>query len=113
VGLIGVGFIGQQQDQQKLAAPMPGDIYVVKMAQFAPDYQQTAYPYGILKINSIDSDNVHFVIATNTYGNMKSARKSLSADGQKGDFYSSEQLQADITTLKTRYELGAIKEINR
>lgn len=112
-GLLTLGFISKEQEQKDLAAPMPGDVYIIKMASFVPDYQQTTYPYGVLKISSVEGSKVHFLIGKQAYGNMKSARKSLSSDGKNSDFYSDESLDADLATLKAQYESGAIKDIRR
>jgi hypothetical protein len=113
IGLVVLGMFGQKETQEELSTPMTGDVYVVKMLDFIPNYQQKTYPYGVLKISSIEGQNVHFVIANNTYGNMKSVHKSLNSDGKKSDFYSSEHIEADIASLKARYDSGAIKEVNR
>lgn len=113
IGLLVLGFMGKQKEQEELAAPKPGDIYIVKMAEFEPGYQQTTFPYGVLKISAVDADNIHFIIAKHAYGNMKSARKALSSDGSHSDFYSDQTLDTTLAALKTHYETGAIKQIER
>lgn len=112
-GLLVLGFLGKQQEQQKLAAPMPGDIYIVKIAEFEPSFNQPTFPYSLFKISSVEGQNVHFVYAKRVFGNIKSVRKSLSDDGAKSDFYAPEQHRVDLATLKRRYDAGAIKEIKR
>ncbi len=116
VALIGLAYLvysENQEDHAFAAAPQAGDIYTVKIAEFVRDGSPSNYPYGIFKVTKVDGDKVSFIVASNTYGNLKSVRKSLSSDGKKADFYSELQIESDLATLKTKLDSGAISNIDR
>jgi hypothetical protein len=116
VALIGLAYLvysEKQEDQAFVAAPQAGDIYTVKIAEFVRDGSPNNYPYGIFKVTKVDGDKVSFIVASNTYGDLKSVRKSLSSDGKKADFYSDFQIESDLTTLKAKLDTGAINNIDR
>lgn len=113
IGLMYLGYTSNQEKQAFVAAPQAGDIYTVKIAAFVPDGSPSNYPYGIFKVIKVDGDKVSFVVASNTYGDLKSVRKSLSDDGRKADFYSDFQIESDLSALKTKLDTGAINDIDR
>ena len=113
IGLVYLVYSSKQEDQAFVAAPQAGDIYTVKIADFIPDGSSSDYPYGVLKVLTVNGDNVSFVVAASTYGNLKSVRKSLSSDGKKADFYSDLHIQSDKATLKNKLDAGVIHDIDR
>lgn len=112
-GLAYMVYLENQEDQAFVAAPQAGDIYTVKIAEFVRDGSPNNYPYGIFKVTKVDGDKVSFVVASNTYGDLKSVRKSLSDDGKKADFYSDFQIESDKATLKAKLDSSAIQNIDR
>lgn len=113
VGFAYLVYTSKQEDQAFVAAPQAGDIYTVKIAEFVTDGSPKNYPYGIFKITKVDGEKVSFVVASNTYGDLKSVRKSLSSDGTKADFYSDFHIESDLATLKAKLDAGAINDIDR
>ncbi len=95
LALIGFAYLvysSKQEDQAFVAAPQAGDIYTVKIAEFVSDGSPNNYPYGIFKVTKVDGEKVSFVVASNTYGDLKSVRKSLSSDGKKQIFIATSTL---------------------
>ena len=116
LGLVGLAYLvytSKQEDQAFVAAPQAGDIYTVKIAEFVADGSPSNYPYGIFKVTKVDGDKVSFIVASNTYGDLKSVRKSLSSDGKNADFYSDFQIESDKAALKAKLDSGAINDIDR
>lgn len=113
VGSAYLVYTSKQEDQAFVAAPQAGDIYTVKIAEFVADGSPSNYPYGIFKVTKVDGDKVSFIVASNTYGDLKSVRKSLSSDGTKADFYSDFQIESDKAALKAKLDSGAINDIDR
>lgn len=113
VGFAYLVYTSKQEDQAFVSAPQAGDIYTVKIAEFVRDGSPSNYPYGIFKVTKVDGDKVSFVVASNTYGDLKSVRKSLSSDGKKADFYSDFHIESDTAALKAKLDSGAINDIDR
>ena len=113
IGFVYLVYSSKQEDQAFVAAPQAGDIYTVKIADFVADGSPSNYPYGIFKVTKVEGDKVSFVVASNTYGDLKSVRKSLSSDGKKADFYSDFHIESDKAALKAKLDTGAINDIDR
>lgn len=113
VGFAYLVYTSKQENQAFVAAPQAGDIYTVKIADFVADGSPSNYPYGIFKVTKVEGNKVSFIVASNTYGDLKSVRKSLSSDGKKADFYSDFQIESDTAALKAKLDSGAINDIDR
>ena len=46
-----------------------------------------SYPYGLLRVEAINGDDVALNLASAQFGNVKSANKALHRDGKKSDFF--------------------------
>lgn len=113
--VIGVGYsiFDKKQSAAYAAAPAIGDVYTVKIKAFMPEDDTDAYPYGVMKVDAVDGSKVVLNIASSRYGNSKSVRKSLSADGKKASFYSGETIEVSQTAIAGLVESGGITHIDR
>jgi hypothetical protein len=117
VVLLAVGFAyslyAKEQNAGFAKAPQVGDVYTVKLKAFIPSYSQNAYPYSVMKIESVQNGQVTFNLSNATYGNHKSVRKSLRADGANADFYSGETIDVAVDQLARLVESDDISDIER
>lgn len=113
IGLTYLVYAENKEDHAFVAAPQAGDVYTVKIAEFMRDGSPSNYPYGILKVAKVEGEKVSFIVASNTYGNLKSVRKSLSSEGNTSNFYSDVSIEFDVTGLKAKLDSGAIQNIDR
>jgi hypothetical protein len=93
--------------------PQVGDVYTVKLQEFFSNDSDKSFPYGVMKITSVQNDDITLNIASARYGNAKSVRKSLSKDGGNPSFYSGETIQVKIPKLVELVQSGGITDINR
>ena len=117
VVLLAVGFAyslyAKEQNAGFAKAPQVGDVYTVKLKSFFPSDDDSSYPYGVMKIETVQNGQVTFNISSSRFGNAKSVRKSLRADGGKADFYSGDTVDVAADTLAGLVESGGITDIKR
>lgn len=117
VVLAALGFAyslyAKEQNSNFAKAPQVGDVYTVKLQSFLPSDTQSSYPYGVMKIDAVKNGQVTFNIASARFGNAKSVRKSLRADGANADFYSGNTIDIAADKLASLVESGGITDIQR
>lgn len=94
-------------------SPQVGDIYTVKLKSFVTEGVKDSFPYGVLKVESLQGDDLTLNIANSQYGNVKSVNKSLRNDGKKSDFYSGALIHVSAAKLASMLESGAIVDVDR
>lgn len=105
------------RDRGYIAAPLPNDVYAADLGKImnTPATSSDAeYKYGMLKLQSVSADKMHFFISNQSYNRLNGVTQDLSSGKYKENFYFSNFVlsipKAEILMLR---ESGSISSIVR
>jgi hypothetical protein len=96
-----------------LAAPAVGDLYVVKLARFAPG-ADPKFPYGVLRVSGVAGSKLELQIGRYGYTQGSGADKAISS-GQvrSADYFAPGPVSLDAQELEPLHVNGVIRSVNR
>ena len=115
--LMGFGLYSSARKSREaeiyLAAPVVGDLYVVKMARFAKS-TDPKFPYGLLRVASVRDDKVELQLGQEGYSRAAGAESALRAGKHReSTYFSSDTLQLAVKDLLPIKTAGDIEEVER
>jgi hypothetical protein len=107
------GVEQSRRESAFLAAPAVGDLYVVKLARFAPS-ADPKYPYGVLRVASVAETKLELQVGRYGYTQGSGADKAISS-GQVGgaDYFTPMPLRLDPQELQPLKASGVIRSVKR
>jgi hypothetical protein len=111
-----VAWAGAEHSKQEsafLAAPAVGDLYVVKLARFAPG-ADPKYPYGVLRVASVAGSKLELQIGRYGYTQGSGADKAISSGQVRGtDYFAPGPVSLDAAELEPLHASGVIRSVKR
>jgi len=103
----------KRQEAAYLASPMANDYYIVNFTKIFDD-ATSEYPYGIIKVTSVNGDQVELLISQYSYNIVRGASEAIgSREVDKPDYYVDEAVQLSVSDLLALKAEGAIHSIKR
>jgi hypothetical protein len=111
---IGIGAAAEsRKEAELLAAPAVGDLYVVKLSRFAPR-ADPKFPYGILRVSSVEGSSLRFQLGTFGYGRATAAASAIRKGQVAGaGYFAPEPLTLQVQELKPLKSGGVIYSVER
>jgi hypothetical protein len=111
---VGVGAAEQQKKEAAfLAAPAVGDLYVVKLARFA-NGTDPKFPYGVLRVASVDGATLNLQLGTFGYNRPKGAESAIRSGQISGaEYFADEPLTVPVAELQPLKTEGSIHSVRR
>ncbi len=105
--LMGVGAFQSATDTRRmriyLATPAVGDLYVVRLARFAPG-AEARYPYGLMRVTAVSEGDLELQLGRYGYSGASGAEKAIrSGKHREGDYF------ADPPVRLARRDLGQLQ----
>lgn len=111
-----VAWAGAEQSKREsafLAAPAVGDLYVVKLARFAPG-ADPKYPYGVLRVTNVAGTTLELQIGRYGYTQGSGADKAISSGQVRGaDYFAPSPLSLEAAELEPLKASGVIRSVKR
>ena len=120
-GLIAVvvafsSFEGQQRDTRTaelLGAPRANDLYVVNVAKLLKD-PESSLMYGVMRVKSVQGDQIEFDVPTVTYNKAAGATKDISRGKvSSADYFAPRTLSLPIAEVRALRNDGAVHSVER
>jgi DNA-directed RNA polymerase subunit RPC12/RpoP len=111
-----VVFMGQQRSAETasyLANPATNDIYTIRVDDIFTGVDST-YPYGSMRLVSIDGDIYQFQISSSAYNKSEGVRKDISnGKASEASYYSEGLMEFTRDEIAALKESGSISNIDR
>jgi hypothetical protein len=96
-----------------LANPAVNDYYIVKLTEMF-EGQDAGYPYGVMKVQSIEDDELALQVGTYGYSEFSGARQAITKrETAKDGYFSEEMLYVATGGLQELKSDGAIRSVKR
>jgi hypothetical protein len=109
-------WAGAEQSRREsafLAAPAPGDLYVVKLARFAAG-ADPRYPYGVVRVASVSGTKLELHIGRYGYTQGSGADKAISSGQVRAaGYFAATPLTLDSQELQPLHASGVIRSVKR
>lgn len=99
--------------RQYLSAPAVGDLYVVKLARFAPG-ADAKYPYGVLRVAAVSGGDLELQLGRFGYAGSSGAEKAIRAGKHReADYFTPQPVKVGQQELGPLHERGHIQAVKR
>jgi hypothetical protein len=96
-----------------LANPAANDYYIVKLTEMF-EGQDASYPYGVMKVQSIEEGELALQVGTYGYSEFGGARQAIKkGETAKEGYFSEEMLSVEAGSLQQLKSDGAIRSVKR
>jgi hypothetical protein len=96
-----------------LANPAVNDYYIIKLTEMFQGHD-TSYPYGVMKLQSIEDGELTLRVGTYGYSEFSGARQAITrGETAKDGYFSEEMLYVEAGSLQELKSDGAIRSVKR